>query len=363
MNAYAQLTLTQLRLFIRNKSVIFWTTFFPLFLMIVLGLFLGGGTQTSLSLAWVDQDQSTYSQEMKETFVASDVVQVEEWDLIEDAKAEIEAGRLDFAIVVPEGFGEQFAIGGDVPPFEVYYDEVNQSMAQLGFAVIDQEVDQLNKALVDFQEIVSVERIGIQSADLTYLDFLVPGIAALMILSSNLNGVAAQISSWRERGILRRMQSTGLSASTFIAAQITARFFLNGTQALLVLLVGVYILGAQMNGNWLLLFFYLVLGTLVFMSIGFIIASMAKTPEHASPIAGFITFPLLFLGGIFFPITNMPEFLQPIVYALPIAQLAESFRHIMNLGLGFFDLWEPTLILLAWFVVAFTVAAKTFKWE
>jgi ABC-2 type transport system permease protein len=376
MKAYIQLTLAQLKLFARNRTVIFWTTFFPLFLMVMLGLFLGGGGGTSISLAWVDQDQSNYSKQMRESFLEVEAIQLEEWSELDSAIAEIEDGKVSFVILIPKGFGDELAQQNRVvegeqqleqesnpPSLEVYYDEMNQSVSQLGFAIIDQVVDGINKELVNYTEVVITEKKGIKSLDLTYLDFLVPGIAALMILSSNMNGVAAQISSWRERGILRRLQSTGLPASTFIAAQITARLALNITQSLLVLGVGIFLLGAQMNGNWLLLLFYLILGILVFMSIGFIIASLAKTPEHAAPIAGFLSFPMFFLGGIFFPITNMPGFLQPIVYAIPISHLADVLRQVMNQGAGIVQLWIPTLILFAWFIVSFIFASRIFKWE
>lgn len=363
MKAYKQLTIAQLKLFARNKAVIFWTTFFPLFLMIVLGSFLGGGTETTINVAWVDHDQSEHSLLMKETFLETEAIILSEWDDVDTAKAEIEANNVAFVIEIESGFAELIEEEGQVGTFSVFYDETNQAITQLGFGIIDQAVDQLNKELIDYQETVFVEKEGIKSLELTYLDFLVPGIAALMILSSNLNGVAAQISSWRERGVLRRMKLTGLPASTFIAAQITARTILNITQSILVLGVGIFILGAQMNGNWFLLLFYLILGILVFMSLGFIIANMAQTPEHASPIAGFISFPMFFLGGIFFPITNMPEFLQPVVMAIPISHLANVLRDVMNVGATMGDLIIPTGILVVWFVVCFSIASKTFKWE
>lgn len=362
MKAYVQLTLAQLKLFARNRTIIFWTTLFPLFLMVILGLFLGGGDAFSISLALIDEDQSSYSKQLKEAFLDVEAVELEERTDVEQAVLEVEEGDLAFAILIPKGFGEQLQ-KGELPSFEVYYDEVNQSVAQLGFAVIEQAVDQLNKELVNYQETVTFEKKGIKALNLTYLDFLVPGILALMILSSNLNGVAAQIASWRERGILRRLQSTGLPASTFIAAQITARMTLNLTQALLVLLVGIFVLGAQMNGNWFLLLFYLILGILVFMSIGFIIASLAKSPEHSAPIAGFLSFPMIFLGGIFFPIGNMPDLVQPLVYILPIAHLADVLREVMNVGYGLVELWVSTLVLLIWFIGSFAYASWIFKWE
>lgn len=363
MKAYWQLTIAQLKLFARNKAVIFWTTFFPLFLMVVLGLFLGGGTGTTISVAWIDEDKSDYSLMMKDTFLEVEAIRLQEWSNVDEAKKEVEEGNISFVIEIEKGFGDLIDAGGQIPTFSVFYDETNQAIAQLGFAIIDQAVDQLNKNLTNYQEVVFVERLGIKSLNLTYLDFLVPGIAALMILSSNLNGVAAQISSWRERGVLRRMKLTGLPASTFVGAQITARAILNITQSILVLGVGIFLLGAQMNGNWFLLLFYLILGILVFMSLGFLVANLAKTPEHASPIAGFISFPMFFLGGIFFPITNMPEFLQPVIAAIPISHLANALRDVMNVGATMTDLLMPTTILVAWFLICFAIASKTFKWE
>jgi ABC-2 type transport system permease protein len=185
----------------------------------------------------------------------------------------------------------------------------------------------------------------------------------MMIMSNNMNGVAGQIAAWRERGILRRMQGTTLKASTFIAAQITARLMLNGLQALLVLVIAQLIFGVDVRGSWLTLITFVILGTLAFMAIGFIIAGIAKTPESAAPIAGFLSFPMLFLGGVFFPIKNMPEFLQPIVGVLPISHLSHALREVMNVGASFLTLGTETLILGCWVLGAFIVASYTFKWE
>ncbi|WOI45606.1 ABC transporter permease [Acidovorax sp. BLS4] len=83
----------------------------------------------------------------------------------------------------------------------------------------------------------------------------------------------------------------------FIAAQISARLMLNGLQALIVLGVARLIFGVEVRGSWFTLISFVILGTLAFMAIGFIIAGIAKTPESASPIAGFLSFPMLFFNG------------------------------------------------------------------
>lgn len=363
MQGYWQLTLAQLKLFARNKTIIFWTTLFPLFLMVMLGLFLGGGASSQLQMGWVDEDKSQASMALQNAFIEVEAVELVELNTLTEGIQSIEEGDLSFTIVIPSGYAESLTLEEKNSTITLYYDEVNQAVAELGFAMVDQIIDKVNKELVQFEETVTTSRQGVQALDLNYLDFLVPGIAALMILSSNMNGVAAQIAAWRERGILRRLKSTGLPASTFIAAQITARMALNVTQSILVLLVGIFLLGAKMNGSWLLLLFYILLGILVFMSIGFIIASLAKTPEHAAPVAGFLSFPMFFLGGIFFPITNMPDFIQPLIYAIPISHLTDVLRQVMNVGAGLTQLWLPTTVLIAWFVLSFGLAARIFRWE
>lgn len=90
---------------------------------------------------------------------------------------------------------------------------------------------------------------------------------------------------------------------------------------------------------------------------------MAKTPESAGPIAGVISFPLLFLGGVFFPIASMPEWFQPVVKALPIAPLANALRQVTNVGADIAALWSDTLLLALWMIANFIVASFTFKWE
>lgn len=366
MSAYWQLTISQLRLFGRNRQVLFWTLFFPIFFMILLGSFLGEGDNMSLSGLVVNEDNSAASGQLVQALEKQEAIAFKTAKDEKNAVESLKKGDKDLVIVIPKGYGEQLKAGartGGQAQIVAFYDETNKIKYQFGLAAVNQIIDGISKQIVHYSPAVTVNAQGVQSLNLKYIDFLVPGIVAMMIMSNNLNGVAAQIASWRERGILRRMQSTTLKASTFIAAQITARLMLNGLQAVIVLLIGNLVFGTQVNGSWMLLLMFVVLGTLAFMSIGFIIAGLAKTPESASPIAGFISFPMLFLGGVFFPINDMPEFLQPFVKALPISHLTTALRQVMNVGEGITLLWTETLVLGGWLVVSFIIASFTFKWE
>ncbi|MBO1512023.1 ABC transporter permease [Metabacillus bambusae] len=366
MKAYLQLTLAQLRIFSRNRQVLFFTLLFPIILMLALGTFVGNGNGISFSIAIVDNDQSQASKQLISPFRENDAIKLELIDDVDEALKLLKDGENQLVMEIPDGYHTYYKNLGtndDRFTLPVYYNETNLSVSQLALSIVNATVDEISKDIVNYSPVVEIESKGVRALDIQYIDFLVPGIVAMMIMSNNMNGVAGQISAWRERGILRRMQGTRLKASTFISAQITARLFLNGLQALFVLLVGEVVFDINVNGSWLALIGFVILGTLTFMSLGFIIAGVAKNPESAGPIAAFVTFPMLFLGGVFFPISNMPEFLQPFVNILPIAHLTTALRETMNVGTPITELWVETLTLGGWLVVSFFVASKAFKWE
>ncbi|MGM0876608.1 MAG: ABC transporter permease [Bacillota bacterium] len=366
MKAYWQLTLAQLRIFSRNRQVLFFTLLFPIILMLALGTFVGNGGGISFSIAVVDHDKTELSAQLISTFQENEAIKLELIDELDAALESLKDADYQLVMEIPDGYSSYFENhdeNEDRFTLPVYYNETNLSSSQIGLSVVNSTVDELSKDMVNYSPVVVIESKGVRAIDIQYIDFLVPGIVAMMIMSNNMNGVAGQISSWRERGILRRMQGTRLKASTFISAQITARLLLNGLQALLVILVANLVFNISVNGSWLVLIGFVILGTLAFMSLGFIIAGVAKNPESAGPIAAFVTFPMLFLGGVFFPISNMPEFLQPFVNILPIAHLSTALRETMNVGTPFSELWVETLTLGSWLIVAFFVASKTFKWE
>jgi len=363
MKAYWHLTRAQLKLFSRNRQVLFFSLFFPILLMLALGSFLGNGNQVTLSGAVLDNDRTEASSQTIDRLFAAKPLGLTAADAErEDPLERLRHGDLQLVVVIPEGYGTKVA-NGEPAEIEVYYDEQNMAVSELAVQYVTSVVDGISKEMTGYAPVLLTAPKAVESLDLRYIDFLVPGIIAMMIMSSNLNGVAGQISSWRERGVLRRMQSTTLKAGTFIAGQITARLLLNGMQAVIVLLIAYLVFGTQMRGSWALVLFYIVVGTLVFMSIGFIIAGLAKTPESAGPIAGLVSFPLMFLGNVFFPVRNMPEFLQPIVQALPITHLSDAIRGVMNTGAGMAELWVPTAVLCAWLIGAFFLSSRTFKWE
>ena len=99
------------------------------------------------------------------------------------------------------------------------------------------------------------------------------------------------------------------------------------------------------------------------MSIGYVIASYARTEDAANALASVVQFPLMFLSGIFFPIAFMPEWLQPVAALMPLTYLGDALRQTMVGGAAYAPLYVDVLVLAGWLVVSFLISARYFRWQ
>jgi ABC-2 type transport system permease protein len=118
-----------------------------------------------------------------------------------------------------------------------------------------------------------------------------------------------------------------------------------------------------MLGSWPLLLGFVLLGGLMFISLGYVIAAFSKNQESAAGISSILSFPLMFLSGLFFPIDFMPDFLKPVVQIVPLTYLADALRQIMVGSNPLHPLALDGALMAAWLVMCMLVAVRFFKWE
>lgn len=125
--------------------------------------------------------------------------------------------------------------------------------------------------------------------------------------------------------------------------------------------VGILLFDANITLTaWLIPF--LVLGPLLFASLGMLVGTVTKNPETAGVIGNIVTFPMMFLSGTFFPIAFMPEYLQTVAHVLPLFYVVEGLNNVMvyqNYTGALIDIAVVAVIA----VVIFVLAVKLFKWR
>ena len=106
-----------------------------------------------------------------------------------------------------------------------------------------------------------------------------------------------------------------------------------------------------------------VLGGILFLAIGLAISSLAPNEDSAPALANLVTFPMLFLSGVFFPIDFLPTIISYISNLLPLTHLAEGIRLSALYGNSTFTTIPQLGITFAWLAVSFFICAISFKWE
>jgi len=194
---------------------------------------------------------------------------------------------------------------------------------------------------------------------LAYFDFVLPGILAMNVMQFSVLWTAGGVTRYREVGVLKRLAATPMRPVSFIAGQVVGRAVFAMILGV-VILAGGRLLGAQVRGLGLMILLVLV-GNLLFVSVGFAVAGRASSVDSANTLGSLITMPMSFLSGAFFPTDSMPELLQTIVEWLPLTPLLEAMRAVTLEGAGILDI-APSLARAAiWLPALIAIAAATFR--
>jgi ABC-2 type transport system permease protein len=203
---------------------------------------------------------------------------------------------------------------------------------------------------------------SVHSRDLGYIDFLVPGIVGMTVMQLGLFGVAFGFVRLKRTGALRRLFATPTSPAYFLAAQVASRLIIGFVQVVILFGIGIWF-GLQMFGDYISLAVIVLLGSIIFLAIGYAIASWAKNEDQAAPVANLISLPMMFLSGVFFPRDAMPDFLANITQYMPLTYVNEALRAVVNDGSNLASLGPQLLGMGVWAAIAFVLAVMLFRWE
>lgn len=352
----------EMKLFLRDKQAVFWTFFFPVFMIVLFGFIFGKSGGIKFSIGIVDEDQSVASQKLVEQLAVIPVLKLEIGSR-ETMLRKLNENEKNLAIFINSGYGESIKNGK--AEIEVVYDQAQGPMVQVVTGILQQIIDHINWTLVNTEPPIQITQKAIQPTrtEQSYVDFLLPGLIGMSVVSTSLFSIGMVVVAYREKGKLRRLSVTPLPKPIFIGGQILNRYLIVLAQAFLLIILGTTLFNVQIIGSFADFILALTIGMLAFIALGFFVASIANTTETASGIANTLFLPMIFLSGVYFSVEGMPKFLKPLVEFLPLTHLVRSIRGIFNNGLSFAEVLPEMGILSIWIVVCFGVSVKLFKWE
>jgi len=346
--------------FLRDRGALFWMLAFPIIFTVIFGIVFSGGGEISFTVGVVKGNDSPATNQIVESLKQIKTFQLEVGSKEEEMKA-LEEGNRSLVLILPELSFSELGRGKE-SRVELYYDATRQNTNQTLISAVKQVFAEMERGISESPKLFAVESRPVQSEQLTNFDYILPGILAMSLMQLGLFGVF-QFLNLREKGVLRGLAVTPLPRSAFFESEVLLRLLTAMVQTLLIVVIGKLLFDVRLVGSPLVIAGLVMIGAMTFISMGYMVASFAKTLESGRNIIQLIQFPMMFLSGIFFPIDFMPTYIKPVVKAIPLTYLGDALRQTMVGAPPSHSMGVNLAVLAGWLVVSSVLAIRFWRWE
>jgi ABC-2 type transport system permease protein len=335
----AQLTLTRIREFAREPEAVFWALFFPILLTTGLGIAFRNRPVDVVSVGTTDQAIAASLQNQRGLQVSS-FSPAEGRDKLRTGKVALLAGRAPDGAIVFE------------------FDDTNPD-ARAARALADEAVQRA----AGRRDPVPIQDRLLREAGSRYVDFLVPGLVGLGIMSNALWGLGFSIVDARRRHLTKRLLATPMPRRDYLFSYLLWRMLILWAEVGVPVGFGMIAFGVPVRGRIADLIVVCVMASLSCSALGVLLASRARTIEGISGLVNLVQVPMWILSGVFFSARRFPAMVQPFISALPLTAIVDALRAHMLQGASLAQVLPQLGVLGAWLIVCFTLALRLFRWR
>ena len=333
-----QLTTVRFKLFLREPEAIFWIFIFPILLAIGLGIAFRNRPADVLQVG-------ATTPHLTQALATDKGLTASTMDELAGTHALATGNILLLAIQQPNGVAYK-------------YDDTNPD-ARTARLLADRAV----QSSAGRKEPVSASNELVHETGARYIDFVVPGLLGMNLMSSAIWGMGFAIVEARQKKLLKRLVASPMPKWQYLASFVLSRLAMLAVEVAAFLSFAHFVFQVPFRGPIWQLLLLCVLTSLSFSALGLLVASRAKTMEAASGLMNLAMLPMWILSGVFFSASRFPAVIQPIVRALPLTAAIDALRGNMLQGLQLGHLISPVAILLAWLIVPFFIALRIFRWR
>jgi ABC-2 type transport system permease protein len=297
-----------------------------------------------------------------------------------------------FPIIMVVGFSYLFRIGDnatfkagvvqtsyDSPSFsQVKLDHLNEAISKLEYHSLDiilteneyyvnenSPKSKLAEAVYlkeTVQPVSNKIRNIVSGKNISYIDWLFPGLLASNVMWMALWGVGWVIVRQRKIGVLKRLKASPVKPMEYLAAQAISRMLVMAVSGVLVYIVGYLIHPFPNAGSYLTLFTVYMVGCFSLSSIGLVAASRISNEELVNGILNLLTYPMMFLSEVWFSLEGSPEWVKSAAHFMPLWHMVKSMRQVMTDGATLGDLSNHLSVLLGIGCICLIVGGSLFRW-
>ena len=397
-----------MRLF-KDRNLVVFTMIMPVVIMSVLSFAISGDDSVIL-LDLVDNDQSALSNafiDQLETVGGDSLVvcvygkkNADDCDLNKDdawsdvGKKRVEEGDTSGAIIIPEGFGEALQRGESVAleyrsndslnAPSVVNNMINTARNRVGSSVVvaqlayDPELATLTGTVGTAENFtilytqaeqrwqnaparIDEESSGEETEIGTGANQSVPGISSMFLLFTLLNAASVLVGE-RTSGTLQRLFTLPVPKYQVVAGKVLTQMIYAGLQFIILYVIGGF-LGAEFGSNYLAIGLLVIAFLLCGGALGFLLATFVRNENQAGAIASLAGFVLAPLGGAWWSLDIVPEFMQIVGHLSPIAWVMDGFQDLIYYDGTVFDVLPEVGILVAMALVFGVIGIARFRYE
>ncbi len=367
----------------RNRLGLVLLIVMPLFMMVMVGfIYPSNGTISDLKIGLVNEDSPFNSSTAPSQAFLMGLTQINDQTHMlvitnvssqADLKDMVQRGELEGGILIPGNFSQSL-LTGQQGILIIVSDESNPQISATIQAALTGVFNAMSQQLainniaplnatnsLAVVQPYSVQTQGVVSGHPSYFDFIAPGIMAMTVMMSVMTGLPVAISQEKEIGTMDGMMVAPVNRLSILLGKTMAQTGRGLIQGVIILALAIGIFGVAIQGNILLVFALLLLGVFSFVGLGIVITSFTKDQETAQMLMMTLMFPMMFLSGVFFPIQQMPWYMQDISKVLPLTYAADALRKVMVLGAGIPQISTELIILIVFGIIMIAIALPVFR--
>jgi ABC-2 type transport system permease protein len=328
--------------FTRSREGMFFTFAFPIILILIFGAIFGGNSSSKADLYVQNLDGSPQSSSLLQALNQTNLINIKEVAPNINATTYVKQNAISAMLVIPKGFGAQLGTGMSTL---TYISDPSSGSGVIAQQAIGVAQYRLHLELTKSRPLFAVVSQTVIGPNPNYLDFLIPGIIGLTIVTTPIFSSLAVVAEYRRRGIFKLLATTRITKTEWTISRLLWQYVINLASVFLILAVGALVYRVYLVPNAASLFL-LFAGMTLFYSLGILIGTTVNRQETAGIVGNVVAFPQMFLAATFFPISSAPLVVQYLADVLPLTYINNGLRSAMIYSNNTPALWSGILIFL-----------------
>lgn len=339
----------------------------PIVLLVMFGYALNG-TVKRIGLAVFDASQDRVSQALVRAFEKDERFQAQTFNSSDAALESVRQGQNRAVLEIAPG-AQAAARRAKAVPFKLLVDGSDPSLSAQIRAQASAAIQEVATQLIAGRALSTPGLTAPLSATFETLYnpenrsavYMVPGLIGLILTQITVLLTAIAIVREYEVGTMEALIATPIKPLEVVLGKIVPYLAFGLLDAVIVLVMGVWIFGVPIRGNLGILALAMVLFVLGSLSVGIVISTLTRNQIQAMFGTIAYLFPSIFLSGLLFPLEGMIPFFNALSYLIPLRYFLRVSRGVMLRGAGLESLWLDILALAVFAVVMLGLAATRFR--